>query len=297
MNNHNLKWIFLIILSVIWGSSFVLMKIAIDNGLSALQLGALRIVICSLFLFVIGFNQIKKIRKKHVKWVALSAFLGTFFPVFLFSYAHTQIDSSIASILNSLTPLNTIIFGYLAFSSKFTKNQLLGVLTGLTGTVILIILSKGLNPNQNYLYSLLVLAASICYAFNVHIIKKHLQDLNPISIAVGNFIVIFIPSAIMLYFTKFFDLDFSNNYKIKNAIISVLALAVFGTGIAKIMFNKLVQIATPIFASSVTYTIPIVAVILGTLYGEKLNMLQLIAAGIILLGVYLANKKAKKSPK
>lgn len=292
MNNHNLKWIFLIILSVIWGSSFVLMKIAIHNGLSALQLGALRIVICSLFLFIIGFKQIKKINKTHTKWIVVSAFLGTFFPVFLFSYAHTQIDSSIASILNSLTPLNTIIFGYLAFSAMFTKNQLLGVLTGLTGTVILIILSTGLNPNQNYLYSLLVLAASICYAFNVHIIKKYLQDLNPISIAIGNFIVIFIPSAIMLYSTDFFSLDFFNNHGIQNALISVVALAIFGTGIAKIMFNKLVQIATPIFASSVTYTIPIVAVFLGTLYGERLNILQLIAAGIILLGVYLANKKA-----
>ena len=293
MNNYNLKWIFLIILSVIWGSSFILMTIAIDNGLSALQLGALRIVTCSLFLFTIGFNHIKKIKKRHVKWITLSAFLGTFFPVFMFSYAHTEIDSSIASILNSLTPLNTIIFGYLAFSSKFSKNQLLGVLTGLSGTILLIILSKDHNPNQNYLYSLFVLGASICYAFNVHIIKKYLQDLNPISIAVGNFIVIFIPSAIMLYFTGFFNLDFSSNPNTKKALGSVLILAVFGTGIAKIMFNKLVQIATPIFASSVTYTIPIIAVILGTLYGEKLNLYQLIAAGIILVGVYLANKKTK----
>ena len=289
MNNQQQKWLYLILLSFVWGSSFILMKKALI-GLTPIQLGALRILIAGLFLLMIGFKSLKEIKKKHYKYIFYTALCGTFFPVFLFAYAVKGIDSSIASILNSLTPFNTLIFGVLAFGFTFKKQQLLGIIIGLIGTVILILKGADLNPNQNYWFSLLVFIASIGYALNVNMVKKHLSDISALSIVAGNFLLLVIPAFIVLFFTGFFDTLEYTETKI-TALGYITILAVFGTGIAKIFYNKMVHLSTPIFASSVTYLIPIVAVFWGVLDGEKLNKIQLIAAVIILFGVYLVNKK------
>ena len=165
------------------------------------------------------------------------------------------------------------------------------MLIGLVGTLILIIAGAQVNPEQNYLFAGFVLVASICYAFNVNIIKRHLQALSATSIAVGNFIVILPPAVFVLVYAGFFDQQLSANPKLTYAILYVVVLAVFGTGLAKIMFNKLVQMATPVFATSVTYIIPVVASFFGILYGERLSSTQIAASGVILLGVYIANRK------
>lgn len=290
MRIEKLKWIYLAILSIIWGSSFILIKKGL-LGLTAMQLGAIRIIFAGFFLFIIGFNSIKTISKSQWKWIAISGFLGTFFPAFFFAYAETEIDSAIASILNSFTPLNTLIFGFLVFHVSFTRKQLLGVVVGLLGTLLLIFAGAQVNPDQNYLYALYVVLASVCYAFNVNIIKRYLDGVSALGIAVGNFAVIIIPAIITLIFTGFFSQDLTTNTVIHESLLYLSILAVFGTGFAKIMFNKLVQMATPVFATSVTYTIPIVALTWGLLDGERLTLIQIIASGIILLGVYLANRK------
>ena len=289
MNNQQQKWLYLILLSFVWGSSFILMKKALI-GLTPIQLGALRILIAGLFLLMIGFKSLKEIKKKHYKYIFYTALCGTFFPVFLFAYAVKGIDSSIASILNSLTPFNTLIFGVLAFGFTFKKQQLLGIIIGLIGTVILILKGADLNPNQNYWFSLLVFIASIGYALNVNMVKKHLSDISALSIVAGNFLLLVIPAFIVLFFTGFFDtLEYTDTKMTALGYITILA--VFGTGIAKIFYNKMVHLSTPIFASSVTYLIPIVAVFWGVLDGEQLSFVQLIAGLVILFGVYLVNKK------
>lgn len=276
-------------LSFVWGSSFILMKKALI-GLTPIQVGALRMLIAAVFLIAFGFKSLKKIQKKHYKHIVTTSLLGTFFPVFLFAYAVNGIDSSIASILNSLTPFNTFIFGVLAFGLTFKKQQLIGIAIGLVGTIILILKGADLNPNQNYWFSLLVVLASIGYALNVNIVKKHLSDLSALSIVVGNFLLLIIPAFIVLISTGFLtEFDFSETKNL-HALAYITILAVFGTGIAKVFYNKMVHLATPVFASSVTYLIPIVAVFWGILDGEKLGVIQLLAALLILLGVYLLNK-------
>lgn len=288
MSNQQQKWLYLILLSIVWGSSFILMKKALI-GLTPIQLGALRILIAGLFLLLIGFKSLKKIKKKHYKHIFSTALLGTFFPVFLFAYAVNGIDSSIASILNSLTPFNTFIIGALAFGFTFKKKQLIGIFIGLLGTVLLILKGADLNPNQNYWFSILVIIASIGYAFNVNIVKKHLHDLSAFSIVTGNFLLLIIPAIIVLFFSDFFSaLEFTETKLTALGYITILA--VFGTGIAKVFYNKMVHLSTPIFASSVTYLIPIVAVFWGVLDGEKLDFIQLLAGAVILFGVYLVNK-------
>ena len=259
-------------------------------GLTPIQLGALRILIAGLFLLLIGFKSLKEIKKKHYKHIFSTSLLGTFFPVFLFAFAVKGIDSSIASILNSLTPFNTFIVGILAFGFTFKKQQLIGIFIGLIGTIILILKGADLNPNQNYWFSILVVIASIGYALNVNIVKKHLSDISALSIVAGNFLLLVIPAFIVLFFTGFFDtLEYTDTKMTALGYITILA--VFGTGIAKIFYNKMVHLSTPIFASSVTYLIPIVAVFWGVLDGEQLSFVQLIAGLVILFGVYLVNKK------
>lgn len=288
MNKNQFKWFVLLMLSLIWGSSFILMKKAL-LGLSPIQVGALRILITAFFLLIIGFKSLKKIKKEQWKYVFFSALLGTLFPSFLYAFAIDKIDSSIASILNSLTPFNTLIVGTLVFGFIFQKKQLIGILIGLVGTLILIMKGASLNPNQNYWFALLPIISSIGYAFNVNIIKKYLQDLDAIAITTGNFILIIIPAFLVLLFTGFFT-SFELNETTEPALLYILILAIVGTGFAKIMFNKLIQISSPVFSASVTYLIPIVAVMWGILDGEKLSVIQLVAGVIILFGVYMVNK-------
>jgi len=288
MENKQLRWLYLIILSIIWGSSFILMKRALV-GLTPIQVGALRILITAVFLLLIGFKRILKIKRRHWYYLTLNGFVGTFFPVFLFAYALEKIDSSIASILNSLTPLNTLIFGALVFGFGFKRRQLIGVLIGLIGTLMLILKGAEVNPSQDYFYASFILLASVGYALNVNILKKYLHDLDAFSITVGNFALLIIPTLLVLSFTDFYT-TFEITETSSEAILYISILSIFGTGLAKIMFNRLIQISNPIFSSSVTYLIPIIAISWGILDGEKITFLQLVSGFIILLGVYLVNK-------
>ena len=284
------KWVYLIALSLIWGSSFILIKKSLI-GLSPLQVGSLRIVFSSIMIFLIAFNKIKTIQKDKWKWIGVSAIIGTFLPAFLFAFAETQIDSAVAAILNSLVPMNTVLIGLAVFKISTTKTQSLGVIIGFIGTSVLIISGSELNPDQNYLYSGLVIICSILYATNVNLIKKHLFDVNAVAIAAGQFFVIFVPSIIVLVYSGFFDLEFRNNDLLYYSLLYVLLLSFFGTAMAKILFNKLIQISSPVFASSVTYSMLIVSVLWGLLDGELFNINQAVATILIIIGVYLSNKK------
>ncbi len=202
MDHKYLRWVYLCALSLIWGSSFILMKKALV-GLSPIQVGAIRILITAAFLVLIGFNKLPSIKRRHWYYLLLNGFVGTFFPAFLFAYAIDKIDSSIASILNSLTPLNTLIFGALVFGFGFKKRQLTGVFIGLIGTFILILKGAEVNPNQDYFYASFILISSVGYALNVNILKKYLHDLDALSITVGNFVLLVVPTIIVLWFTNF----------------------------------------------------------------------------------------------
>lgn len=286
----NSKWTYLLILSVIWGTSFILIKKALI-GLTPFQLGALRTLFTGVLLLIVGFNHIKKIEKSTWKWITLSGFLGSFFPAFLFAIAETEIDSAVASILNSLVPLNTILMGFAIFKIASTKRQIAGVIIGFIGTAILILKGAELNPNQNYLFAGYVILSTLMYAANVNIIKRYLQHIKPLTIAVGNYTAIVVPALIVLLFSDFFTVETFTNPELKMSLFYVFILALFGTAMAKVLFFKLVQLSTPVFASSVTYVMPIVALSWGLLDGEGFSWSQGFGSFFILIGVYLANRK------
>lgn len=288
MDSKQLKWVYLITLALIWGSSFILIKKGLV-GLTPMQLGSLRIIFAALFLLLIGFKSLAKIPHVQWKYIALTATLGTFIPAFLFAIAQTQIDSTVSSILNSLTPLNTLIFGVFAFGLTFRRPQIFGVIIGLIGTFLLIINGALHHPDQNYYYAVLVLIASVFYAINVNLIKKYLFDLSPLSITTGNFLVLLLPAFLILFFSGFFEVIAVES--VQHSVVFILILGVVGTGVANIIFFRIIQISSPVFATSVTYLIPVVAFGWGLLDNEMLTPVQFLGAFIILFGVYLSAKK------
>lgn len=276
------------VLALIWGSSFILIKKGLV-GLTALQLGSLRILFAAVFLLCIGFKSITKIPKEKWKYIALTSLFGTFTPAYLFAIAETEIDSSITAILNSLTPLNTLILGAMAFGINFRRSQVWGVFIGLVGSILLVFNGAINHPEQNYYYAILVIVASICYAINVNLLKKHLSDLSPLSITTGNFAFLTLPTLLILFFSGFFDVIHVDT--VQHSVLFIMILGVVGTGIANILFFKLIQMSSPVFATSVTYLIPIVAFFWGLLDDEMLTSVQFFGAFIILIGVYLSAKK------
>ena len=288
MQSQKLKWVILVALALIWGSSFMLIKKGLV-GLNPFELGSLRIIFCAVFLLIIGFKSLTAIAQYQWKYIAMTSLFGTFIPAYLFAIAETKVSSSICSILNSLTPLNTLILGSIVFGLNFRRNQFIGIIIGLIGTAVLIFTGNNQQGSENYYYSILVLIATICYATNVNLIKKYLSDVKPLAITTGNFLVMLVPAILILYFT-----DFSSKMNLPvthHAMFYVMILGIVGTGVANVIFYKLIQISSPVFASSVTYLIPIVALMWGFLDNEMLTPLQFFGAFIILIGVYLANKK------
>jgi len=276
------------LLSIVWGSSFILIKKGL-LGLSALQVGSFRIIFAGLFLTLIGFKSLIKLTPNQWKWIVISGFLGSFFPVYLLAFAETEIDSAIASILNASTPLMALIFGVLFFGAFLTQNKVIGVIVGFIGAIALVLSGASINPDQNYFYSGLVIIAASCYALNVNILKKYMQDISPLGIAAGNFFVLLLPAFLILIFSGFFETNIATS-SMQTSIWYVAILGIIGTGIAMIIFNKLVQISDPVFTTSVTYTIPVVALGWGILDGEVFSIAQLMSASLILVGVFIVNR-------
>ena len=291
--NKNLKWLYLILLSLVWGSSFILIKKGLI-GLSALQVGSLRIIFAALFLLVVGFKSLIKIPREKWKWIVISGLFGTFFPAYLFAFAETEIDSAIVSILNSTTPLLSMILGVFLFGTAFIQRKFIGVLVGLVGTVALILSGAAVNEDQNYWYSLLVILASLFYGYNANLIKKQFQDIPALAITTGNFAAIAIPALIVLASTGFFQSEALEKQDMLLSLTYIGILGVIGTGVALIFFNRLIQISDAVFSTSVTYLVPVVALFWGMLDGESFSIIQLFSGLIILSGVLIVNNSKKK---
>lgn len=293
MNDYNKKWFYLAILSLIWGSSFILIKKGLV-GLNSVQLASLRMIFAASVIYIYSYNSIKKIPKKSWKWIVITAYLGTFFPVYLISYGQTEIESGLASIITTVTPINTLIIGIIFFSLTFSFKQLLGLFIGLVGAVLLLYEASETNLNSNIYFSFFIYLTTVGYAASVNLIKKYLTNIPPEAVTAGIFLSISPPAIIVLYFSDFTDLNFQDPLILKS-IFFVLVLGVFGSAIAQTLFNKFVKISSPIFASAVTYTMPVVAIFWALIDGEILSIMQFFATAIILIGVYLVNKRNQTS--
>ena len=293
MSKDVLRWVYLLVLSLIWGSSYILIKKGLV-GLSPIQVGSFRILMTTAILLVVGHRHLYGIRQEQWKWLAFTGFVGTFFPSFLFAYSETEIDSSIAAVLNGLTPVFTLIISGVVFGQPLLRRQAIGVIVGFLGTILLVVQELTLTTNDGR-YALLVIVAALCYGINVTTLKHRLQGVSPMGIALGNFIFICIPAALLLATSNFPWANFYTQPKIIHSLGFIFILSAVGTAFAKVLFNRLLAFSSAVFTISITYLIPIVAIFWGVLDGESFGWMQAGASLLILGGIYLVTEQ-KKAP-
>lgn len=289
MNPEKEKWIILAVLSVIWGSSFILIKKSLEH-FSPYQVGALRVLISGVLLSPIAILNRKKFPKKQLKWLLIAAFAGNFIPMFLFPIAETKVSSSIAGIMNSMMPIFTIIVGVFFWKTKTTSWQILGILISFSGVVVLMASGKSSAEMPVFYVGLLLLAAFL-YAVSVTTVGAKLTHIPAkMMSSFVFFYVLFLPSLVSLYISNFFG-EFAFTRENFIGLGFVATLSVMGTGLAMILQYRLMSISNPLFASTVTLIMPVVAVIWGVIDGESFTFFQAVGALIIFGGLIFLRKK------
>lgn len=288
-NTSFLPLILLCLLSIIWGSSFILIKQGL-RVFSPIEVMAIRVLIASSILSPLAVKSFKNIPKKYWKHIVVLGVIGNLAPAYLFAQAQTQIASSMAGMLNSITPIITLLMGLVFFKGQLVGKQVLGVILGFIGTIsIIYFASHGDIGNVNW-YALLVVAATFCYAFSTNTLKSHLSKQSVADITIAQLSIIGIPAVFILLFS-----DLPQTFQKEGAweAFGYLGiLAVFGTIIGIWLFNKITQLKSAIFAISVTYFIPFVAILFGVLSGETVQLEQIIGMALIIGGVLLINKSS-----
>lgn len=282
------QFLALLILAFIWGSSFILMKTGLKS-FSSEQVAGIRILLASLVLLPFSIKNLKFLKKEDVKSLLIVGFLGSFIPAFLFTKAQTQIDSSLAGMLNSLSPVFTLIIGMLLYKTNFKSLQVLGIVIGLIGALGLIVSGDGLSIGNVNTYTLLIVLATIFYAINANEIKSQLSHLTGIQVTSLAFLFTLPASIIYLLTTNFKPVFTNPSWTIH--LLSIAALGIIGTALAALLLNIIIRNTSAIYAQSVTYIIPIFAIFWGLMDGEMISALHIVSMCFILLGVYLTNKK------
>jgi len=292
MQHHNkedkLAWSMLLFLSLVWGCSFILIKKSLV-AFDPVQLACLRIGISALALSPIVWyhrNAIQWYRWKKFVAVGLT---GSGIPAFLFFFAQTRINSSMAGLLNSLTPIWTLLISIFIFKTPFTRHKLAGVLLGFAGAAILISMGKQNGLNTNPLYGIFVVIATVCYASSVNMVQAFFSGTRPIIISAMSFFLIGLPAWVYLLFSDLGEV-MDTQPLAWQALASVTALSLLGTVMASIVFYNLVQRTNAVFASTVTYLMPVVALIWGVIDGEAVTPVTLMGLGTILAGVYITKR-------
>ena len=293
-NNPLLPWFIFIGLALIWGSSFILMKRGLES-FTYTQVGTLRVSIAALFMTAIGFRHFRFFQRKDVVALLIVGFLGNAIPYVLFPLAVNHLDSGVVGIINSLVPLFTVLIGGWFFGQKAGKTGWQGVAVGLIGAALLIlpmnsILRGAFEMEGELAYGLFGVLATMMYGTSVNTLKMQLPHLRALTVTT-------LSLASAAPFTIIYSLSsgvfevFSTDPNAWQNFGYICILGILGSGIAVMMFNKLIQMTSALFSSSVTYAIPVVAVLWGVWDGEQILWNHLVGLLVIITGIYLINKK------
>jgi len=298
MNSKLINWLIFGVTSLIWGSSFILMKLGLYDAsqkptLSAVQVASLRIFSAGLILSPFLLKDYKSVPLSKFPALALSGLLGIFMPAFLFCLAETRINSTLAGTINALTPLFVILSGIFIFKSKVPFRQALGIALGFTGTLLLFLTSRTAD-GVNLGYTFLVVIATLSYGLNANLVRHSLAGVPSLMIAAFSFGFFAIPSLVILTLSGYFALPITRHSYLVSTLASCF-LGIVGSALAWFLFYVLIKRTSALFASSATYAIPFVALGWGWIYGEKTTVLQLVCLLIILFGVYLTRPQIAKS--
>jgi drug/metabolite transporter (DMT)-like permease len=283
-------WLILILLALIWGGSYIFMKQGL-RSFSFWQVSSIRMLSAFVVLLPFALKNIKKINRKTILPILVVAFVGNLIPSWLFPLGQTNTDSNIAGILNSLVPVFVLIIGLLFFKRKTGIMQIAGVITGLVGAAMLVTKDNLFVFGDMNFYALYIVLATILYSVNINQVNIYLKSLNGIEIASLAFLFIGPVSAGILAFSDFSKAASSTTMYVD--LTYIVSLGILGSAIAVSLVNHIITRAGSMFASSVTYIIPVFAIMWGLLDGERLNMVQIFATVIIVASVYLVNFSKK----
>lgn len=292
MGNKLVSWLLFILLCFIWGSSFILMKES-KEALNAVQIAALRIFSASLAFLPFAFFHFKKIPRNRLAVVCLTGVFGNLIPAFMFATAIMKLDSSLTGILNSLTPICVVVLGAIFFRDRIHPQKILGVLVGFAGLCLLTFTQHDISLH-NLGYTSLVVIGTLSYGLNINLVSHYLKGINPVQAATVSLSLLVLPTGLILWIGGFFTLNFQDPV-IQWAVLNSVILGVVGSALATALFYMLVQKAGGLFASLVTYGIPFVALFWGYIDGEQITLIEILCLGIILAGVFLANRKVRES--
>ncbi|WP_298712815.1 DMT family transporter [Chitinophaga sp.] len=288
MNQRLMNWGIFLLLSLTWGSSFILMKLGLAS-FSPYQVASIRLISAGAALLPFFFRFIRQTPAAKIPAIIMSGLLGNGIPAYLFCIAETRIDSSLAGMLNSFTPVFALIFSVTLFSAPVLRRQAAGLLIGLAG-VVLLFLVKGVDANSYWYYGFLVILATACYGLNIALVHHYLKEFQSLQLV-----------SISLFFMALFALpvlllsDFSAAFQAAErpwmSLAASCTLGWIGTGVASLLFYQLIRSAGAMFASMVTYGLPVVAIGWGLVAGEAVNGWQVVCLGVIMSGVYLVNRK------
>jgi drug/metabolite transporter (DMT)-like permease len=282
------QYLTLITLGLTWGSSFILMKKGLVS-FTPIEVASIRLSSAFIFLLPFVFNGLRSVPRAKIKYLIWAGLLGNGIPAFLFASAQTQIDSSLAAVLNSTAPIFTLIVGYFFFALVFDKASFLGILIGLISTAYLVWSSRGIQQPVTALYSVLPLLGAICYAFSINIIKKKLSDIPSLMVTGAALTFVGIPSVAVLIFNGTPEKIISTPTHTVS-FLYVLVLGVCSTSMAVLIFNYLIKHTSVLFATSVTYLIPMFAMGWGFFSGENITFHYFLGLAGIFSGIYLANR-------
>ncbi len=289
-----IQWIIMIVLAIVWGSSYILMKRGLEF-FPAMQVGALRITISFLFLLPFALWRIKRVKKENLKYLVIVGFLGSGIPAFLFAEAQTGLDSQIAGIINSVAPLFVLIFGTLFFNVRVKWYNVAGVFIGLSGAIGLLSACGNKSFDSNLGFGIYIIIATMLYSININVIKKYLKETDSLTITAISFIFIGVPSIIYLMSGTDFITRLSETPGAMKGMGYLSLLAILGTALAGILYNYLIKISSVLFSASVTYMIPIVAIMWGTNDGEHFYLGYIVWIALIFSGIFLVNKEISET--
>ena len=293
MFDRYFPWFLLVFLSLVWGSSFILIKRGLE-AFTPMQVGALRMVMAGIVLLPFGLVQLRRVQREHFKYILFVGVIGNAIPAVLFSKAEQHLNSSVAGALNALQPLFTLLIGVLAFGLVIRKKQYMGVAFGFAGAFLLALRgSASGNTTDNLQYGSMVAFATVLYAVSVNIIRSRLQGVRAVQITSISLPAVALPSLIYLLSSDFVH-RLQTVPEAPSSFGYIAILGVVGTALAVSLFNKLIQMRGLMMATSIPYTLPLVATFWGLLDNEPIGVVQIVGMAAILGGVYMINMYAGK---
>jgi len=296
--SYTIGWAILILLSITWVASFILIKKGL-LAFSPMQVASLRIGIAGLAFLPVLIINFKKIDWTQIQPLLIVGFAGSAIPALLFSLAQTQVSSSVAGVLNSMTPIFVLIQGVLFYGLVLTRNKLLGVILGFLGASLLIIGPSYFTPrleevvsigDKNEWYALFLILATYCYALSGNTIQKYFKNVSAVNLSAAAYCLVAPVGILYLLFSDFITI-LQTHPDALMSLGAIVFLSLVGTVAASVLFFKLIQMSSALFASTVAFLIPIVAIGFGFLDGEKVTIYHFLGMVMILFGVYITRKR------